>query len=264
MITTAGPLTRSVLDAAAFLDLLAGNEPGDGFVLPTPERTFAAEVGRDPGRLRIAVSLGGREIEPAYRSLLDDTIHLLEGLGHRVEEADPDPTWGCLFEETLPYAFGVPGLPARIRALPTLEGLDPLVSQLAEYSGTLTAELLVQREADLYERARRISTFLAQFDMLLSPTVAKAPPLVGAHRELDVPELITMWEEYGPFTAMWNWTGQPAISVPAGLDDRGLPVGMQLVGQLGNEAALLRVAAQLEQVRPWKGHPQVPVEAGTV
>jgi amidase len=254
LLATSGPIARTVLDVATLLDVMSGPEPGDAFWAAPPQTPFAAEVGRDPGRLRIALSLGGREVAPEVAAALQTTAALLESLGHHVEPADPDPTWGRVIEESLPDT-GAPGLAAVVAALPTRDGLDPLVAALAAYTEPLPAEAVANAEARMTERARRALVFLSSYDALLCPTTAKSPPHIGEHRELDVLDLFAMWESYVPFTTMWNYTGQPAISVPVGLDGNGLPMGMQLVGRPADDAGLLRLAGQLETAIAWTQRP---------
>lgn len=251
LLSTCGPITRTVLDAAVLLDVISGPELGDAYWAAPPLRPFADEVGRDPGRLRIAVSLGGRDIDEGPRAALDASIEVLTSLGHVVEEADPDPTWGWVIEESL-HGLRAPGVAAVAAALPTQDGLDPLLASLIEYSASLSAQSYVETHAAMLDRARRVTMFFGDYDALLCPTVAKGPPRVGEHRDLDVAALFATWEGYVPFTTMWNWTGQPAISLPVGLDAAGLPVGIQLVGRPGGDSGLLRLASQLEAAVRWE------------
>ena len=254
-----GPMAHTVADAAAVLDVLQGPELGDQYWAPPPPRPFLDEVGVDPGRLRVAVSLGGSEIAPAYRAALDRTVDLLAELGHDVFERDPDPTWSCLFEEMIDSIMGA-GLRRGVEDLGIpLEGIDPIIAGQLELGAHVSADDYLTTTNRLLERARLITRFFSDVDVLLSPTAAKSPPRIGEHRELSVRDLFVIWERYVPFTTMWNNTGQPAITIPAGFDENGIPIGMQLVGRPADEATLFRLAGQLEQAQPWSHlRPQLP------
>jgi amidase len=244
-----GPLSRTVRDAAAFLDVIAGYEPGDSVRLPPPPRPFAKEVDAAPGRLRIALAL-----EPPLASAVDepctraatDAANLLAELGHDVAEATPP--WsedGLLDRFGFLWRVGPPlyGVPAN--------QLEPLNRALAEAASTTTAMEYVGAVLSLQGYARRVMSFWDDFDVVLTPTLAKLPVPIGWVFESDDP-----WDhyrraaEFTPFTAVANLTGQPAASVPFATAE-GLPVGIQLLGRGGDEASLLRLAAQIEEARPW-------------
>lgn len=243
---TSGPIARTVADAAAILDVMAGNTSGDAFFPPPFERSLLDQIAVEPPPLRVAVSFGGRAVEPAIGATIEQVSKLLSDLGHDVIERDPEPAWGTMIEQHIDamMAVGMRGTADQIAGADAQ--LDPLVQKMIDASVGLPAEAFAAAMSTLQNRARTAASAFSEFDILLSPTVAKAPPRVGEHRELSAPDLFIKWESYVPFTTMWNWTGQPAISVPAAVDDHDLPVGVQLVGQPVGEAMLLRLAAQLE------------------
>jgi amidase len=248
---TSGPLTRTVLDAAAILDVMAGYETGDAWWAPPPARPFAAEVGADPGRLRIALAvtppLLDAPVAPECVDAAGDAARLLAELGHAVEEATPPWDDERLFHlfmqvwQVIPALYGKPA-----------ELFEPMNRALIEAATGTTAVDYVLATARLRELARRIVAFFDLYDLLLTPTLAQLPVPVGALADDDPWVAFRNAGRFTPFTQVANITGQPAVSVPLRWTDGGLPVGVQLVGRPADEATLIRVSAQLEQARPWR------------
>jgi amidase len=246
-----GPLARTTADAAAYLDVVCGYEWGDPFPPPPPERPFAAEIGVDPGRLRVALTTAppnAAEVDGACVAAAQEAAELLASLGHDVEEAAPD--WGGpgLMEDFKPVWQTAPSLyPVRD---PTV--LSPLNQTFLRAAVQTTSAAYVAAASRLQLRARRIASFWSGYDLLLTPTLALPPTPVGWEVEPEDP-----WEQFDravqftPFTAVFNVTGQPAISLPLHWTEDGLPIGVQLVGPPLGDALLFRVAAQLEAARPW-------------
>jgi amidase len=250
-LSTTGPLARTVADAAAYLDAVAGYEWGDPWTAPPPERPFAEEAGAEPGGLRIAVTSvppSEADVHPACRAAAADAAALLASLGHEVEEAAPD--WGGpgLSEDFTPLWQVAPTL----YGVEDLSLLTPFNQALAAGAGRTSSAEYVAALVRLQQRARRVVAFWEEYDLLLTPTLALPPVPVGWAAEEDDP-----WEQYAraarftPFTPLFNVTGQPAASLPLHWSDDGLPIGVQLVGPPAGEALLLRVCAQLEAARPW-------------
>jgi amidase len=247
-----GPLSVTVRDAAAFLDVLAGYEWGDAHVLPPPERPFVEEVGRDPGRLRIAftdVPPMPYPVDPAAVTVARAAADALAVLGHDVVEATPP--WR---DENLLRAFAVlwqtsPALfPVRDRSL-----LMPLNRALAESADRASSVALAEATVALQRAARRVVAFWQNVDVVLTPALAKLPVPIGWVFEPDDPwEQFRRGGEFTPFTPLVNVTGQPAACVPFDVVD-GLPVGIQLIGPPVGEALLVRLAAQIERAHPWAG-----------
>ena len=245
-----GPLSVSVRDAAAFLDAIAGYEWGDANVLPPPERPFLEEVGRDPGRLRIAftdVPAIPHPVEPAVAAVARSAADALADLGHDVVELTPP--WR---DESLLRTFAVlwqtgPALyPVRDRSL-----LMPLNRTLADSADATSSVVFAQATGALQAAARRIVAFWQDVDVVLTPGLAKLPVPIGWVFEPDDPwEQFSRGGEFTPFTPLVNVTGQPAACVPFAVVD-GLPVGVQLIGPPVGEALLLRLSAQLEVAHPW-------------
>jgi len=245
-----GPLSVTVRDAAAFLDAIAGYEWGDAHILPPPERPFVEEVGRDPGRLRIAITDAPPipyPVEPAASAAARAAADALAALGHEVVERTPP--WS---DENLLRAFAVlwqtsPALfPVRDRSL-----LMPLNRALAESAERASSVALAEATVALQRAARRVVAFWEDVDVVLTPALAKLPVPIGWVFEPDDPwEQFRRGGEFTPFTPLVNVTGQPAACVPFAVVD-GLPVGIQLIGPPLGEALLLRLAGQLELAHPW-------------
>jgi amidase len=250
-LSVQGPIARTVADAAAYLDALAGPEPGDPYVAPRPERPLLDEVGRPPGRLRVALVLDPPVDVPLHddcSAAARDAATLLEGLGHDVEEVAIGWSGEGLAEvfatvwQTIPALYGIAD-----RGL-----LEPLNAEFARRADATTSAEYVSAYVQLQAYGRRVAKFVAGHDVVLTPTLARPPVPIGWVREPADP-----WEQYErafqftPFTAAVNVAGLPAASVPLAWTDDGLPVGVQLIASYGDEALLVRLSAQLEQARPW-------------
>jgi amidase len=249
--STSGPITRTVADAAALLDVMAGYETGDPYWAPSPERPFAEEVGVEPGPLKVAVTstppLIDAPVAPECITAVGHAAGLLTELGHTVEEATPP--WGDerlfpLFMTAWQVIPGLYGKPA--------EEFEPLSAALIEAASRTGSIEYVRATARLRELARRIVAFWDGYDLLLTPTLAQPPVPIGSLRDEDPWQELRNVGRFVPFTQVANITGQPAVSLPLYWSDDGLPIGVQLVGRPADEATLLRVSAQLEQAQPWR------------
>ncbi|HEY7456834.1 MAG TPA: amidase [Solirubrobacterales bacterium] len=256
-------VSRSVRDTAALLEAVHGPAPGDPYVAPPPLRPYTEEVGADPGKLRIALwteTVIERDADPEVVAGARNAAEALEGLGHTVEEAE----LGALGEMPIIEPFLVRWAAGQAQALDQLgqvggkpiepDDVEPLTWALAEIGRGRSAgeyleavgqhQLLTRLLAGLHESG---------FDLLLTPTTGEPPPPLGTFDDSG-PDPMAAFERAfiaGSFTAVFNATGQPAISLPLHQSEAGLPVGVQLIAPLGREDVLLRVAAQLEQAVPW-------------
>jgi amidase len=248
---TSGPLARTTLDAATYLDVVSGYEWGDPFPAPEPDRRFAEEIGADPGRLRIALTTEPpleTDVDPACVVAVREAAELLASLGHEVEEAAPD--WGGpqLMDDFLPVWQAVPAL----YPIPNASVLTPLNRWFLEGAASTSSPEYAAAIGRLQLRARRLTALWSSFDLLLTPALAMLPAPLGWDTEPEDPrEQFDRAARFTPFTAAFNVTGQPAVSLPLHWTDAGLPVGVQIVGAPFGEALLLRVSAQLEAARPW-------------
>jgi amidase len=241
-----------VRDAAAFLDVVSGYTTGDSWWMPAAERPFAAEAEIAPGRLRVAVStapvfdtpVAGANAEGATRA-----GELLASLGHEVVDDRP-PAWPDKLGEDFFVAWSV--RTAAIDPLPPFETLEPVNRALIEFGRTVDAPTFERAQRRIMTASRALVAFFDDIDVLVTPTVAGPPPVIGSYRDPNEPiaEFITAGALV-PFTPPWNTTGQPAVSVPLYEDENGLPVGVQIVGRPADEATLIRLSAQLEAAEPW-------------
>jgi len=265
-------VTRSVRDSAAILDAVAGPMPGDPYFAPPPARPFRAEVGADPGRLRVGILAHhpAGSLHPDCAAAVIDTGRVLESLGHRVEASYPTPfntghevvahfsmvvaTWVGL---TLDYWSRRTGQPIRP------DSVEPNTWALAEMGRAVSATQYLATVDWLHGYTRRMAGWWADgFDLLVTPTLGAPPPRLGELTPTRDEPLSAMERVAAliPFTPAFNITGQPAISLPLASSAEGLPVGVQLVAAYGREDVLIRVAAQLEQERPWAAR-RPPVHA---
>ncbi len=248
--STSGPLTRTVADGAALLDVMAGYETGDPYWAPPAERPFVGEAGSDPGSLRIAWTSAppiDAPVAPECAAAAEDAAALLLELGHAVEEATP--AWGDdrlfgLFMQVWKVGPALYGEPAEL--------FEPMNRVLIEAAAEMTAVEYVRSTAALRELARRIVAFFDGYDLLLTPTLAQPPVPIGALADEDPWVSFRNAGRFTPFTQVANITGLPAVSVPLSWSGDGLPIGVQLVGRPADEATLIRVSAQLEAARPWR------------
>lgn len=254
---------RSVRDSAKLLDATSGPDIGDPYWAPAPARPFAEEVGADPGRLRIAFStqtLTGGAIHEDCLAAVDDAVSLCRDLGHEVVEADL-PVAGDT--EAFIHAFNVlwySGCASTINTIAMMGGITPLADYfepltwaIYEIGREFSASDYLMAVRTIQRASRDVGRFFADCDVLLTPVLAEPPVSIGT---FDAPQSNPMqaWERvvaFAPFTAAFNATGQPAMSVPLFWNGDNLPVGTHFAGRFGDEATLFRLAAQLEEARPW-------------
>ncbi|WP_040337007.1 amidase [Candidatus Blastococcus massiliensis] len=260
---TSGPLARTVRDAAAMLDAMAGPEPGDFAWAPPlpPGETFLAAAGREPGRLRIGrfteSVMPGAELQPEIVTALDDAERLLTDVGHVVEPAPP----GLLGPEVLAAFERVWSLSGATLPVPPerVGELRPITQELRARGLAMSAKDAMEALTALRLFSRRFLQATAGFDVLLAPVTTMTPRPIGWFTDgADGAEDFERNKRYAAFTALYNVTGQPAVSVPLHWTVGGLPIGSMLVGRPADESMLISLAAQLEAARPWAHrHPAV-------
>ncbi len=263
-------VTRSVRDSAAILDATSGRTPGDPYTAPAPARPFLAEVGTDPGRLRIAWTAStplGDAVDPECIAAVRETAQLLESLGHDVDEAAPlfDPE---VLVEPLGRVWAISNVESYrgvVRALgrePDAEELEITTWELIDYGRRFDAVDLLDALGELAAASRAIGPFFDTYDAWLTPTLAQ-PPLPLGVLNASYGGALEWWGfdlSFNPWNAIANVTGQPAMSLPLHVTPDGLPVGSLITGRFGEEAGLFRLAGQLEAARPWID--RLPIGAG--
>ncbi len=254
-------ITRSVRDSAALLDATSGPADGDPYWAPPPARPFAKEVGSDPGRLRIAVSNVAPNdvpVHPDCVKAVEEVGKLCVELGHNVVE-DAPPLNMTFLISAMRIVWGANTRAAaeiRYHALgkkPDGEGLENVTWMLAEEGRTTSAADYARAIQVLHRTGRDFAQFLENYDLFLTPTVAQPPWPLRALSMMDEDLDAYFYNLFAhiPFTAQFNSTGQPAMSVPLHWTQDDLPVGVQFAARFGDEATLLRLGAQLEAARPW-------------
>ena len=250
-LSTAGPLTRSVEDAANLLDVLAGYEPGDPWWAPPPDEPFANAIAAPPRRLRIAVTSSPPvdvPVHPECIAAVTAAADLLAELGHEVREGTPPWRESGLFDLFIAVWQVGPAL----HPVGDLSLLTPLNRELVETSRAASAADFGRSVAALQMLARRIVSFWNDVDVVLTPTLALPPVPIGWQDAVAgaIPQLHRN-TEFTPFTSVANLTGLPAMSLPLHWTPDGLPVGVQAIGPPAADALLLSLAAEIESVRPW-------------
>jgi Asp-tRNA(Asn)/Glu-tRNA(Gln) amidotransferase A subunit family amidase len=253
-------VSRSVRDSALLLDLTQGAAPGDAYATAPRQRPYLEEVGRDPGRLRIALMktpLLEVPVDDECTRAVESAAKLCESLGHVVEPAQPALDAVALWEAfgmttSTGIALKVARREAELGRTAGPDDLEPMNLINAERGRAVSGVDHARARDTLHAASRALGRFHRDYDAILSPTMALVPPKLG------VMALTQPYEAFiGPvtaasaFTALSNMTGQPAMSVPLHETADGLPVGVMFAGRFGDEATLFRLAAQLEAARPW-------------
>jgi amidase len=256
-----GVLTRTVAETASLLDILAGYEVGDATWAPPPSESFASAAARDPGRLRIGYTTTApieAQLDPECERATLDAVQLLEQLGHDVEEiaapwADDDllQVFTMVFGTPIAMAMFFGGMVTGRE--PTEELVEPLSWTIWNGIRERSALDYLLARTQLTGISRGIISLWESYDVVLTPGLAERPVPIG---EIDACS-DDPWEDFRrsgrftPYTAIFNVTGQPAISVPLFHGDDGLPTSIQLAGRPADEGTLLSLASQLEAARPW-------------
>lgn len=268
-------LTRTVRDSAALLDATHGASPGDPYVIANPARPFLKEIGAPAGRLKIAYTKKAWtevDVDLEIAAAVDRTARLCSDLGHEIVEAGPviDAEVFGLATRNIWCGFialGIAELSAATGRKPGPENLEASSLACLDYGRSLTAVDLYRADDAMNRVSRDVAEFFGSCDVLLTPTVARRTLPIGAAllngnaSDLTAEKWVRQIFTYAPFTSLFNTTGQPAISLPLEQDSDGLPVGMQFVARYGEEALLFRLAASLEEAKPWT-HRRPPIWAG--
>jgi len=256
-------LTRSIRDTATLLDLAAGAFPGDGYEIAPPSMPYAKAIEMPPARLRIALcttSWSGHPIESAVRAGAEAVGRKLAGLGHDVVEAGPHFDYEPFLaaQKVIWAAFTAQSLDelAAFLKRPLDEScLQQTTLACYRHGKTLDAASLIAALAEYDKVTRQVGEFMAQYDVLVTPTCPTTPEPVGTYNP-DRPgrDIDTIFADLAPketFSALFNGTGSPAMSLPLAWTPSGLPIGVQFIAPFGREDILLRLGAVLEAEYAW-------------
>ena len=254
-------LTRSVRDSAALLDTTSGPDIGDPHWAPPPARPFLQEVGANPGRLRIAVTTAavtGVAVHEDCVSAVRDAAALCADLGHEMVEITPELPGDLITEAFITLwsagcAWSIDDWARQTGQTPSQDQFETLTWGLYEMGQQVTAPAALLALQDLQRISRDIARFFADYDVWLTPTIGEPPVPLGTFDSPPENPLQGLFRAAAllPFTPICNITGQPGMSVPLVWNAEGLPVGTHFIGRFGDEATLFRLAAQLEEARPW-------------
>jgi amidase/6-aminohexanoate-cyclic-dimer hydrolase len=260
-LSCAHAVSRSVRDSAALLDVAAGPVAGDPYWAPPPAGTFLSEVGKPPGKLRIALTakaFNGAPVDAQCKVAVEDAAKLCESLGHQVSEAAPVLDYATLGQATRTIVGSniLANLRERAAVLGrdyTKDDVEPLTLSIAEDGKTFDAARYAASIRTVHKVGRQVGAFFADYDVLLSPTMAAPPKPLGvlSQSNPNPQEYLAHLLQTIGFTQLMNVAGVPAMSVPLAWSREGLPIGIQFAAPFGDEATLFRLAAQLEQARPW-------------
>jgi amidase len=276
-----GCLTRSLRDAAAMIDVMAGPAAGDPYAVPPLVRPLAEEVGAPPGKLRIAFTAGslfGKETHPEASAAVESTARLLSDLGHEVEEGRPEfdrerQVRAYLTQIAASIAAEIEEMGRWVGRRPSAGFFEPVTWFLYQIGHKLSAAELQQARDAAQTAGRSVAAFFSRYDLFVTPTLAYPPVRlgelalkgieefalatlrvlpIGAALRAILAKLADQSLERTPNTQLFNQTGQPAISLPLHQTLDGLPIGVQLVARYAEDALLIRVASQIEEARPWR------------
>jgi amidase len=261
-------VTRSVRDSAAMLDATGYAEPGSPYPAPPKDRPYIEEVGRGPGKLRIAWSSetpSGRPIEPEIQAALERTAALLRGLGHEVIEKGLGIDYRALFASRGPaaaanFAAGMARLIELVGREPEEDELEPLTWASLKAGRRQTGADVMRSLQETRMLNRQTLAFFEDIDVYLTPVLGTPVPEIGFIDpvNLEPREVNRRQGRTFPYTPPFNFSGQPSMSLPIEVDASGLPIGMMFTARYADEATLFRLAAQLEKEAPWKARrPQV-------
>ena len=255
-------VSRTVRDSAALLDATTGAAPGDPYAPPAAARPFLDEIGAATGRLRIAVNVNrpdGSKPDPEVEQAVLEAAKLCEQLGHQVVEAAPkiDPQAMGDTQATVIGANVALALEQRAEALGreiTLNDVENVTWMIAQAAKTRTSTEYARGTLFLHEMGRLMGRFMEEHDIYLCPVLGTPPPKLGVLDMMteDVATYLANLTRIMPYAGLFNMTGQPSMSVPLHWTADGLPVGVMFTGRFGDDATLFRLAAQLEDAKPWR------------
>ena len=261
-------VTRSVRDSAAMLDATGLPEPGSPYAIPAKAGQYLDEVSRSPGKLRIAWSPdtpSGQPLDPEVLKVLEHTAAALAALGHEVRAESIGVDHRAVARARAPvsaanFAAGMRRVIDRVGREPREDELEPMTWAALQGSRAVTGEQAFWGYQELRMLMRGVVQRFDSFDVYLCPVMTAPPPRIGFSDPASVTprDLGKRQMAMFPFAALFNFTGQPSLSLPLGMSAQGLPIGMMFTGRYADEATLYRLAGQLEKELPWaQRRPQV-------
>lgn len=261
-------VTRSVRDSAAMLDATGLPEPGSPYAIPAKAGPYLDEVSRSPGKLRIAWSPdtpSGQPLDPEVLKVLEHTAAALAALGHEVRAESIGVDHRAVARARAPvsaanFAAGMRRVIDRVGREPREDELEPMTWAALQGSRAVTGEQAFWGYQELRMLMRGVVQRFDSFDVYLCPVMTAPPPRIGFSDPASVTprDLGKRQMAMFPFAALFNFTGQPSLSLPLGMSAQGLPIGMMFTGRYADEATLYRLAGQLEKELPWaQRRPQV-------
>lgn len=261
-MTTDHAITRSVRDSAALLDVSAGPSLGDPYFAPPAGASFLDEVGKPPGQLRIAFGSqppSGAKVDAQCVEAVQRTAQLCSELGHIVQEDMPVIDFGP-FQKAFVAIVDANMAALLDKAEKTIgREVTPKDVEYITWRSNLSGKEIcaldyIKAVQLIHQTGREVAAFFETYDILLTPVLAKPPVPLGFlnTQSEDVKGYLINLSTFFGFTNLFNATGQPAMSMPLYWSNDNLPIGLQFVARYGEEAVLFRLAAQLEEARPWK------------
>lgn len=263
-LSTNHVVSLSVRDSAAILDCIAGHDIGDPYYAPPQSHSYLASLKTQPRPLKIAIATQAMipvQIAEECVTAVENTARLCQDLGHEIIHAQPQYN-----PEPLAKAFAtivsanasatIERYSVKIGRQPRPGEIEPLDQKVLQQNKTLKASDYALALFAIHRIARDIAKFFQEYDILITPTTATPPVKIGHlqanNHDFNYEELAKRFTEFGPFTSVWNMTGQPAMNVPLHWTKENIPIGVQFIGRFGDEELLLQLAAQLEQAKPWR------------
>ncbi|HJS32842.1 MAG TPA: amidase [Alphaproteobacteria bacterium] len=249
LVSHVGPMTRTVGDAALMLTAMAGHEDRDPYSLPSDGRDYTVGIEGGVRGLKIAYSptLGYAQLNPEVRAATDRAAQMFAELGAIVEPAEP----GFVSPFGAFWTLWTTGAAKLVSTLPAdrLGELDPGLREAAEDGARRSARDWLDADAVRADLGQKMAAFHRRYDLLLTPSVAV--PALPVSQDLNEPERESEWIDWTPFSYPFNMTRQPAASIACGLTSAGLPIGLQIVGALFDDATVMRAARAFEAAQPF-------------
>ncbi len=258
-------VSRTARNSAAMLDAVSHPAPGDPFVIVQPKRPYVQEINAPVSKLRVAWTAESWQVDivvhPEVVHCVERVTSECEEMGHKVVQTTPVFD----YEEYLralcvAWGFGfdamIDTLAAEMGRETSEETLEPVTLSCYRYAQRLTSRDVIMSDSVLNKLRRTFGQFFQDYDMLLTPTLAQPPELLGKYAlsrtDLDFIEYFRLGDEIAMHLPPFNVTGQPAISLPLGQTNSCLPIGIQLVARFGDETTLIQLASAFEQAMPWR------------